>query len=146
MNSVNEIIIRFRQKGHKITPQRRAIFETIFNNGGHPKADDIYKAVKGSMPDVSLTTIYNTLTELSDLGFIDVVQNVGDGALRYDPRTDTHDHLICLRCNRIIDIENEIDEVDIPENRSKGFQIVKKQVTYFGYCPECQKADGKKTG
>ncbi|HAF62294.1 MAG TPA: transcriptional repressor [Anaerolineaceae bacterium] len=139
MKSMDEIINKFRQQGYKITPQRRAIFEVIYNNGDHPNTEDIYNLLKEKMPDISLTTVYNTLKELNALGFIDVVRNVGDGSIRYDTRIDNHDHLYCLQCNRIIDIEREITDIKISEDEAKGFQIIKQQVTYSGYCPACQK-------
>ena len=139
MKSINEIINKFRQQGYKITPQRRAIFEIIYNNGDHPNTEDIYIQLKEKMPDISLTTVYNTLNELNALGFIDVVHNAGDGSIRYDTRSDNHDHLYCLQCKRIIDIEGNTADVKISEDEAKGFQIIKQQVTYSGYCPECQK-------
>ncbi len=141
MKTINEIISKFRQEGYKITPQRRAIFEILLKNGNHPHTEDIYNELKGIMPDISLTTVYNTLNELTNLGIIDVVQNIGEDSIRFDPKTETHHHLYCLRCKRIIDIEVQNSDIDLPEEMSFGFQLLKKQTTYFGYCPDCQKID-----
>jgi len=146
MRTVEEIITNFQQRGHKITPQRRAIFQIICESNTHPSAEDVYQQVSANMPDISLTTIYNTMRELKELGMIDAVNAVGDGSLRYDKRTDHHDHLYCLHCNQIIDIETPSGSLEIPKEKSMGYKIVKQQVTYYGYCPACQKNMRDKTG
>ncbi len=146
MKNIEEVISKFRQEGYKITPQRRAIFEILVNNGNHPKAEEIYKEMKIKMPDISRTTVYSTLKELNELGTIDMVRNVGDDAIRYDPNTEKHHHLYCLRCHRIIDLEIDFEGVELSEEKSSGFEILKKQITFFGYCPDCQKnINGTKT-
>ena len=139
MKSIEDLILLFRKKGLKITPQRRAIFEILNKNGSHPNAEDIYKGLKKNMPDVSRTTVYNTLKELNNLGAISVVRNVEEGSIRYDPKTEKHDHLYCLQCSRIIDIENGNQEVELSKEKAQGFKIVDHQITYIGYCPDCQK-------
>ena len=142
MKKIEDVIKRFRQEGYKITPQRRAIFEILFENENHPNAEDIYKEMKVRMPDVSRMTIYNTLNELKALEMVDVVHIVGDDVTRYDPKTEVHDHLYCLNCNRIIDVESAGNDRQIPEEKLAGFQVLKQQITFFGYCPDCQKVIG----
>lgn len=145
MKKTEEAIIRFRQEGYKITPQRRAIFEILFKNDSHPKAETIYEEIKVKMPDISRTTVYTTLKELNDLGIIDVVRNIGENINRYDPNTEDHHHLYCLQCHRIIDIENYFKGVELSDENSSGFQIIKQQITFFGYCPDCQQNRKTKT-
>ena len=145
MKNIEEAINRFRQEGYKITPQRRAIFEILVNNDNHPKAEEIFNEMKIRMPDISRTTVYNTLKELNELGIIDMVRNVGGDSSRYDPNTENHHHLYCQHCHRIIDIENDFEGVELSEEKSSGFKIVKKQITFFGYCSDCQKNINKIT-
>jgi len=61
------LLDQFRQNGLKITPQRRVILELLAGDDSHPTAEQIYQRVLSIMPDVSRTTVYNTLRELSDL-------------------------------------------------------------------------------
>ena len=145
MKNIEAVISRFRQEGYKITPQRRAIFEILVNNDTHPKAEEIYKEIKIKMPDISRTTVYNTLKELNEMGTIDVVSNVGGDSNRYDPNTENHHHLYCQHCHRIIDLEIDFKDVKLSEQTSLGFKIVKNQITFFGYCPNCQKRLNRKT-
>ena len=138
MHNIEEVISDFRKKGFKITPQRRMIFEIILNNDTHPNVNDIYQQIKTNMPDISKTTVYNTLRELHQLGVIVIVHNAGEDMSRYDPKTENHHHLYCLACHRIIDIDMDIKNMELSEQASLGFKIIKKQITFYGYCPECQ--------
>jgi len=145
MKSVQNTIELFRKAGYRITPQRRAIFSVLAPDVSHPNAEDIYNNVKKDLPDISRTTVYNTLNELTDLGVLDPVSSISKNAIRYDPNTEHHHHLQCLNCHRIIDIDIDMQNLELPEKESRDFQIVKQQVTFFGYCPDCQKIkEGKR--
>lgn len=139
MKSIDEVIEVFQKHGQKVTPQRREILKILVNNKDHPKAEEIYRILKNRMPDVTLATVYNTLNVLRDLGMIEPIGVIGDDSVHYDPTTEAHDHLCCLRCKHIMDVEKKELEVNFTQNEISGFQIVKRMVTYYGYCPECQK-------
>jgi Fur family peroxide stress response transcriptional regulator len=138
MNSLEKSIENLRKAGLRITPQRRAILEVLENNPLHPSAEAIYEEIKHKLPDTSFTTIYNTLKELKDLGELNVVQNINESSNRYDPNTEEHNHLYCLYCGRIVDITDDLFKFNLDEDKRSGFQILKKQVTFYGICPDCQ--------
>ena len=51
-----------KKKGYKLTPQRRAIVDTIIDSEGkHLTAEEIYDEVKKSCPEIGLATIYRTI-------------------------------------------------------------------------------------
>ena len=140
MRNIEEIVDKFQEQGYKITPQRRGIFEILIGNESHPRAEDIYDALKAKMPDVSLATVYNTLNTLKEMGMVNVLSITEDNSIRYDPATEVHDHLFCLGCNRIFDVYRDAAVMDFSKRNIPGFQLVDRtQVTYYGYCPDCQK-------
>lgn len=140
MRAVDQILRRLRQQGLKVTPQRRAIVERLGADHGHPDADDVYRQVVSSMPDVSRTTVYNTLRELVDLGELNPVEDSGPGGTRYDTNPEPHHHLLCIHCRRLVDIQREFDGLKLPPGARAGYRILSSQVTFYGYCPECQGA------
>jgi Fe2+ or Zn2+ uptake regulation protein len=140
MHSTEDVLQKLRQRGLKLTPQRRAIVERLRADHGHPDADDVYRQVAASMPDVSRTTIYNTLRELVDLGELVPVEDAGSGGTRYDTNPERHHHLLCIRCRRLVDVQREFDGLKLPPAQRAGYRIVSSQVTFFGYCPDCQGA------
>lgn len=138
MHSTEEVLQELRQRGLKVTPQRRAIVEYLAADHGHPDADDVYRQVAASMPDVSRTTVYNTLRALVDLGELTPVEDSGQGGTRYDTNPEPHHHLLCIHCRRLVDIRREFGGLHLPPAARAGYRIVSSQVTFYGYCPECQ--------
>ncbi len=137
MRPIKEIVSTFRNKGFKITPQRRLLFEILSEDNSHPSAEDIYRSAQEKMPDISRTTVYSTINELLDMGFVDAVNGIAEKQMRFDPRTTAHHHLYCQGCGRIVDIDLDISSLDPPINASDGFQVLRKQITFFGYCKKC---------
>ena len=141
MRSLELLIERFRQSGLKITPQRRVILELLENDDSHPTAEQVYQRVLSVMPEVSRTTVYNTLRELNDLGELTPVQDLSEGGQRYDTNSEPHHHLYCVRCHKLIDIDRGFEGLSLaPEERS-GYHILSRQVTFYGICPDCQAAE-----
>jgi Fe2+ or Zn2+ uptake regulation protein len=105
----------------------------------HPTMEDVYQKIKSQMPDVSRSTIYNTLRELVEMGELNMVDNWGSTSTRYDLNASHHHHLYCVQCHKLIDIEEEIGSIEYPDEKETGFKIQRSQVTFFGLCSDCQK-------
>ena len=138
MKSVEALVRLFRERGLKVTPQRRLIFEVLAGDKTHPTAEEIYRRVHAVMPEVSKATVYNTLRELVELGELDVVENLSEGGMRYDTNVSRHHHLFCLKCHRLVDIEYDFGEITPPPEQTAGFRVTDFRVTFYGYCPKCQ--------
>jgi Fur family peroxide stress response transcriptional regulator len=122
---------RFRK-----TPQRLAVMEFLEGNSSHPSAEEIYSALKKNFPTLSLATVYNTLEALRDLG--KVVEVGGDSSKkRFDPVTESHHHLICVKCKKILDIPEKFNPV-LTEDEKQGFQVIRSRVEFYGLCPQCR--------
>jgi Fe2+ or Zn2+ uptake regulation protein len=138
MQSVDVLIKLFRQRDLKITPQRRVIFELLVEDDSHPTADEIYQRVLSVMPEVSRTTVYNTLRELVALDELTTVEDLSESGTRYDTNRSHHHHLFCMRCHTLMDINRDFAGVELSPEETEGYRIVKSQVTCYGICPDCQ--------
>jgi len=136
--SIDSYVRAFRGAGHKITPQRRLIFQILVEESGHLTAEQFYQRAQAVMPDISRSTVYSTLNTLVELGALAAVEDISSDATRYDSDTGSHHHLYCLACGKLVDIHPENEEPEMPCETISGFRIVKRQVTYYGYCPDCQ--------
>ena len=141
MPSIEKIINTFKERGFKITPQRRLLFELLSTNGHHPSAEDLYQSAVAQMPDISRTTVYSTLNELANMGLVEPVNGLPHKQTRFDPKTDSHHHLYCQKCGSIVDIDLDISFIDPPSATSDGFEVLKKQITFFGFCRQCRSND-----
>lgn len=93
---------RLRAEGMRLTPQRRAVIEALVDNRTHPLAEEIAEAVCARVPGISLSTVYKTLRELADMGLI-LRLDLPD-AMRFDPDTTHHGHLVCSSCGTVVDV------------------------------------------
>ena len=125
-----------REKGLKVTPQRIAVYSELVTSDQHPSAETLYEKVRRRFPNISLDTVNRTLQTLKDIGFAFVVEGTG-GPRRFDAGMDTHQHLRCLKCRRIIDINFEpYNQICLPDNL-EGFKVLRKSIYIEGLCREC---------
>ena len=126
-----------REKGYKLTLQRMAIFEAMHNGTKHPTAEDVYNEVSKSFPMIGLSTVYNTLETLCDLGMVDKL-NLNSTGARYDFTSEPHAHLVCLGCGKIVDDSSL--HCALCRNKAEqesGFKLLRHSATFYGYCGKC---------
>jgi Fur family peroxide stress response transcriptional regulator len=63
--------------------------------------------------------VYNTLEALQERGEIFEV-GIDSAKKRFDPVTERHHHLSCIRCHRILDVPESFNPV-LTEGERKGF-------------------------
>jgi len=131
-----DLCAELRAQGRRVTPQRRAIVQTLLEDRSHPTAEEVYARVCQAMPDISPATVYNTLHELEEAGLL-LELDLGLDGRRYDVVTDDHAHLVCLGCGRIEDVPLEDGAPVLPPQQAHDFQVVDCRVVYHGYCPDC---------
>ena len=128
-----------RAHGLPVTVQRRRIFEALCDRTDHPTPDQVYAAVKETLPGVSRTTVYRVLDTLVRVGVLAKALSPG-AAGRVDPRTSRHHHLVCQGCDRLFDVDEEAVEHRIrpPDVRRRGFAIQGYSIYFTGLCAACQ--------
>src|SRR5262249_45568343 len=120
-----------------LTKQREVVLQVIRDARGHLTANEVFAASKEILPSISFATVYNSLRYLKDAGHIAEIQ-FGNGASRFDKCTHRHDHAICTRCGKLVDIE-----MDLPTELLKKavkyskFKPESIEFTLRGLCPEC---------
>jgi Fur family peroxide stress response transcriptional regulator len=132
-----------RERGLPLTVQRREILKAVLERDDHPTADRIYESVKDRISGLSRTTVYRVLETLVELGLIRRLHHPGAGA-RFDGKTHRHHHLVCRKCDRIIDIETKhLDDLKLPPKQRQGFEIEDYAVHFIGVCAECRRNTSK---
>lgn len=123
--------------GVRITPQRHAILEYLIESMSHPTADEIYKALEGKFPNMSVATVYNNLRVFRESGLVKEL-TYGDSASRFDFVTNKHYHIICEGCGKIVDFHYPgLDEVEHFAAHVTGFKINSHRMEIYGTCPTC---------
>lgn len=131
---------KLTEKGMKITPQRMAVLEAIYQLKNHPTADNIIEFIRKTHPNVAVGTVYKVLETLVENGLVKRVTTDRD-FMRYDGILDNHHHLYCSTCDLIEDYHDaELDELLKNYFESKnipGFKIEEFVLQIKGTFTKC---------
>jgi len=126
-----------RERGIYVTAQRVAVLRAV---AAHPHitADEAADAVRAEIGVISLQSVYDALTLLTDQKLIRRIQPAGSAA-RYEDRVgDNHHHLICRICDRLVDVDCAVGSAPcLTAADEQGYEIDTAEVTYWGVCPDC---------
>ena len=127
----------------RMTHQREVILDELGKAKSHPTADTLYERVKKRLPRISLATVYRNLEILSEVGMIKKLE-ISGRQKRFDWDLEQHDHIFCVQCFRVDNIELERDEkLSLPPEHDRGYKIAGCRVEFFGVCPKCQKKNAR---
>ena len=120
-----------------MTKYEKELYRLITESAEHMTAEQVFSEVKKIYPSVSLATIYNNLNKLNEAGMIRKI--TVEGSLdRYD-RAVKHDHIVCRRCGKLLDVQFR-DLTDMLESQMGGnFLFYDLKVYYI--CPECREKE-----
>ena len=121
----------------RMTRQRKVILEELCKVDTHPSADEVYAMVRKRLPRISLGTVYRNLEILAERGQIQKLEP-GGTLKRFDGKTESHYHLRCIRCDRMIDAPVDFDVMIKHDLKSAtDFKIIGHKLEFIGICPEC---------
>ena len=122
-----------------LTKQREVVLQVIREAPEHLTANEVFDAAKVLLLTISFATVYNSLRFLKDAGYIAEIQ-FGNGASRFDRKLTRHDHALCVKCGKLVDLELELpaELVKLAAEFSK-FKPESIELTLRGLCPNCNK-------
>jgi len=127
-----------KEKGLKLTPQRRLIVDIIHDTGAHLSAEDIIATVQKKMPGVNKSTIYRTLDVLERAGCVFKSES-GDHFIFHHAEEGHHHHLVCLKCGKTIEcVEGLFQPIEKSLAEKYSFRVSFKHVVINGLCGECK--------
>jgi Fur family transcriptional regulator, peroxide stress response regulator len=102
-------------------------------------ANEVFEDARRLLPGISFATVYNSLHYLKNEGLIGEFR-FGTDATRYDRKLTRHDHALCNKCGKLVDLELSIPSGLIEEASDLSkFQAESIEFTLRGLCPECSK-------
>lgn len=127
-------------KSLKHSQQRREILDIFLGIEKHLTADQLYRIAKKKYPGIGFATVYRTLKLLCSAGLCREFR-LEDGTTRYEHLYGHrhHDHLICVKCGRCV----EIDDVQIEQMQERlfkyhGFHPQGHKMELYGICKRCK--------
>jgi Fur family peroxide stress response transcriptional regulator len=134
----HQLIAALKERDFRLTPQRVELVRLIAASEGHPSASQLYTTVKRQFPTMSHATVYKTLSLLKEMNQVLEIDLHNDS--HYDGnRPEPHPHLICVKCNKIIDGDVYLDQESLRNlEQASGYKVIRPQISLYGLCPDCQ--------
>lgn len=139
MKSAADILAGLKAEGGKTTRVRTAVVEAFARHAAPMTALELagLLAAKGIRPNK--TTLYRELAFLVEKEALREIA-FGDRALRYEIAGDHHHHVVCVRCDKVVDValENDLDAEEKSIARTTKFTVLRHSLEFFGLCPACR--------
>ena len=122
----------------RMTGNRQVVLEVLRNTTAHPTAQQVFLSAREQQPQIGFATVYRTLDLLVQHGLAQEVYRDKDGAAHYDANVSRHDHAICNRCGKIVDVSAPLHALAYAIiERSAGFRIDWHATAFTGLCADC---------
>ena len=122
-----------KDKGVKLTDQRKVIAKTMSESNDHPNVDELYKRVSKVDQKISIATVYRTVKLFEESGIL-AKHDFKGGKARYEELNEGHhDHLIDIKSGEIIEfVDNQIEELQKKVAEKYGYKLVDHKLELYG--------------
>ncbi len=126
-------------EGLQLTKQRHSVLRVIRESERHLTANEVFEDARRLLPGIAFATVYNSLRYLKKEGLIGEIR-LGTDANLYDRKLTRHDHAICNRCGKLVDLELPLPDGLLKEAaKLSKFKAASIELTLRGLCSECTK-------
>ncbi len=141
MNKAKDIFGSYiKERGLRHTRQREAILDTFLSADKHITVEELFNLVKRRKPEIGYATVDRNLKLMSACGLADEIK-IGKQKTRYEQKIgqEHHDHLICLKCGRFIEVRDErIEKLQDKLAEANDFLPQKHKLEIYGLCKKCR--------
>ena len=121
-----------REKGLRMTGQRRTIAKVLAEAGDHPDVEELHRRAAQADPGISLATVYRTVRLFENEGILARSSFGRRSRWEVTPATH-HDHLIDIDTGRVIEFRSEeIERLQEIIARDLGYRLVGHRLELFG--------------
>ncbi len=128
-----------RQRGMRVTSERLALLEEIYNHHDHIDAEALLAAMQSKGLKISRATVYRNLDLLVECGLVRK-QRLGRNRFLYEHvhPGQRHDHLVCRECGRVVEfVSPGIAAMQAEICRAHGFVPGEFALQIQGLCNAC---------
>ncbi|WP_071145919.1 Fur family transcriptional regulator [Bacteroides ihuae] len=145
-DTVRQIFTEYlNANGHRKTPERYAILDTIYSIDGHFDIDSLYSQMMNQENfRVSRATLYNTIILLINAHLVIKHQFGNSSQYEKSYNRDTHHHLICTQCGKVAELKSDVLQTAIGNTKLNRFHLSHYSLYIYGLCARCVRANNKK--
>ena len=132
-----DVMELLRDRGLRMTPQRRAIVAAVMQAQGHISPTAVTRRIQSEMPGVNASTVYRTLTLLEEVGVLQH-SHLESGAEYHRAEEAEHIHLVCGSCGDDDPLSlKEAEALQQLIRKHHGFQADLTHFAITGTCKAC---------
>jgi Fur family ferric uptake transcriptional regulator len=130
---MSKIEDKCKQRGVRLTDQRRLIAKVMNQSSDHPDVDELHKRISKIDEKVSIATVYRTVKLFEESEIIEKHDFKG-GKARYEQSPDIHhDHLIDVNTGEIVEfVDEEIEKLQNKVAEKLGYKLVDHRLELYG--------------
>ena len=133
------IATRLKTAGFKLTPPRLAVLRVFGREHEQLGPDEVLKRGRKFCPRLGRATVYRTLELLVKIGVMRPIV-LSNGRPAFTRIEGGHHHLVCSRCDRIVELAGERLAKTVKLLAKKtGFEISSQLLEVYGVCARCRK-------
>lgn len=143
MTSEDRELLRQAFGAGRTSAQRLALARAADGASGAFRVDALAEAARRVDPGIGSATAYRAVGAMVATGFLEQVG--ADGASALYARCDAqghHHHLVCTRCGAVAGAPCPVGDAAGAHAAARGFTVTHHEVTLYGLCSECSRADG----
>lgn len=127
-----------KRAGLKITLPRIKILDILQQpNNQHISAEDVYKILLENNEEIGLATVYRVLNQFDDAGIVSRHHFEGGKSVFELSHKQHHDHLVCLRCGKVVEFEDEvIEERQLLVAKENEIRLTNHSLYLYGECED----------
>ena len=131
-----------KSAGLKVTLPRLKILEVLEKSSNHHlSVEDIYRTLIEKNKEINVATIYRVLSQFEESGIVNKLNFENNQAVYELSNVEHHDHLVCVKCNTIIEFQDDVIERHQLQIANKyGFQLTDHSLYLYGLCKTCKES------
>lgn len=136
-----------KRAGLKITLPRIKILTILQTPGNqHVSAEDIYKILLDQNEEIGLATVYRVLNQFDDAGIVTRHHFEGGKSVFELSHKKHHDHLVCLKCGKVIEFEDDVIESrQLDVAKSHNIKLTNHSLYLYGECNDEEACESFRT-
>jgi len=129
----NDIEGKCKQKGVRLTDQRKLIAQVMSKTESHPDVDELHKKVSKLDSKISIATVYRTVKLFEEAGIVAKHDFKGSKSRYEQAPEEHHDHLIDINSGEITEFVNEeIEKLQKKVAEKLGYKLVDHRLELYG--------------
>ena len=128
-----DIESKCKQRGVRLTDQRKLIAKVMSASESHPDVDELHKKVSKLDSKISIATVYRTVKLFEEAGIVAKHDFKGSKSRYEQAPEEHHDHLIDVNSGEITEFVNEeIEKLQKQVAEKLGYKLVDHRLELYG--------------